>query len=322
MPALQIKNEKNLFGNPEWHSLISERGFQRLISKRGEVAKTQPHLLEAADLMIELCGALPTVEAFLYRQKFDMSTPSRYKANNLECGPTPVRAWLAVPGFVGKSPAKPLEAPALTPEGLGWVAASALSRKAAALDELADFLQIARPKLGGANSILKRSAQWTLGEPDEQARIAVVDAFALFMTRPTGHWQEGRDGFLDARGDLSALGSARLFESAAAAMRTVASRSLHAMNPVVVRVMARAVAIDPATPAGSLSGPMAAVIAAEEARQLRLALEQASVETLRARLSELEAAQGASASAAAAGPDGALSSPPPAAAAKSPKRRL
>jgi len=51
------------------------------------------------------------------------------------------------------------------------------------------------------------------------------------------------------------------------------------------------VAIDPPTPSDTLLGPLSAVMAKEEARQLNEVLEQSSLEKLRARVAELESQQ-------------------------------
>ena len=286
MPQIQIQNEKKLFAKLSWRNLISQRGLSRLEAKMAEIQEDRPALAAAAQELLDLCSKLPVSEAHFYLEKFDSSNPSKFQGQVF--AKQPVRGWLSVESFASASPATPTEAESFTPEALGWLAAAAIAKREAQINDVCDFLKIARPQIYGARSVLKRSAGWTIAEPDAQKRLSCADSFALFISKANGE-----EGFLDSKGECAPLGGARLFESAEAAQRTISSRRIVQWDPVIVRVEARAVAIDPLTAKGRNLGPLGAVIAEEEARQLREALQQASVETLRARLAELEATQAA-----------------------------
>ena len=289
MPQILVANEKGLFGETSWKALITELGFEALEAALPALEAADPALFKTASDFHSLCASLPQREAFIGRPDKNDLAPGE-----LSCGPVapdrpygyarrPARCWLSVGKFIGKSSSNPPEAAGCTPEALGWIAAEAIFKREAEFSSLAKRLGIAQPDVYGAKGIVKKSAAWTIEERSPFERLASAESFAIYLPQSRG--------FLNDKGSSAPLGGARLFESAEAASRTITSRQLASSGAVVAAVSARVVGLDPVRAVTVDLGPLTGALAHEEARQLREALGAASIEILRQRLAELEAAQ-------------------------------
>jgi len=284
MPQILIQNEKNLFGELSWSALISEVGLARLGAMLPVIEQERPDLFADARDFHDLCSALPQSTVFLFCQQHDLLPGETLHANGAPFyGWRPARGWIAPTKFIGKSASTPPTVTATTPEALGWRAAEIALKREKAFTAVAQYLGITPPSVAGAKGLLKKSEKWTIVEHRAHERLASADAFAIYLPRS--------QGYLNDKGSIAVLGGARLFESAEAASRTITSRRLASQDAVVVTVEARVKGVDPIiAPSGDL-GPLGLALAHEEARQLKEALAQATVESLRARLAELEAIQ-------------------------------
>lgn len=145
-------------------------------------------------------------------------------------------------------------------------------------------LSITLSKSPAPAKIVKRfdSGEWRIQIKNPALDLGQVDACVLYVPHPQS------PGYLDARGNLSPLAGARLFESAGSAARTKSSRGL--TDAIIVHVRASLTKIDPdqniATNANV--APLQEAIALIEKQELEKALEGASVEQLKKRLGELE----------------------------------
>jgi hypothetical protein len=287
MPQILVANAKGLFADTSWRFAITEQGLSRLAAELPELQNTDPAAHKIASELLELLSALPACSAFLYLGRNDLApgeAPTHVTAEHPHgYSYRPCRGWLSVGTFSSKSSSTPPEAAAATPEALGWVAAEQLAKREPELLALLRRLELGEPDIARAKGVVKRSAAWTLSAIDPYARLASADSFAVY--KPGSH------GFLNDKGGTAPLAGARLFESAAAASRTISSRGLD--SAVVVAVSARVLRLDPIRKPSTDLGPLLGALATEEARQMREALRLADVAALRERLAELEAASAA-----------------------------
>lgn len=135
------------------------------------------------------------------------------------------------------------------------------------------WLEAMRPSLS------KKSELWSFDRRREDSQPGEARCWVVCVA----------DGCLDPSGALGPLGRARLYESAAAAQR---AGSKLGSGFQVVQVSLSIEAVDRGLGSGPVAGKLAAALCSREAAQIESALERASVDQLRARLAEAEAAQG------------------------------
>jgi predicted NAD-dependent protein-ADP-ribosyltransferase YbiA (DUF1768 family) len=124
-------------------------------------------------------------------------------------------------------------------------------------------------------TVSKKIKNYTFQSVDEEQEWSCCEAWMVF----------GKSGYLDDKGQCAPLSRARMFESAAAAIRTVKSKKWTSWKVVKARVEAVGLEKFPGdTEDDRLSGAMAR----QEEKKLMAALENASIEQLKERLSALE----------------------------------
>jgi hypothetical protein len=283
MVPIQIQNAKGLYARAFWRRALTEAAVDRIRQSLGKLDAENPKMALDARRALAALERMPLVSVRLFGEvslSGDLAPGDawrgEYKDSERLC-----RAWIDVMGFASANRCEELTAPAANADALGWAEAGELAKMGAKFERLLHQLQISNPKLRAASVY----AKWRGGEAvkvSERSKVGsltAADAFCVYMP--------DAQGFLNDKGASAPLGGARLFESPGAAARTVSSRRIS--PAAVVRVQARIVALDPILNGGNNLGALRDALASEEARQLREALRQADIDTLRARLAELEA---------------------------------
>ena len=173
--------------------------------------------------------------------------------------------------------------PNASAEALGWTAALELLAQKRKIEEIACLLDIVAPDWAPISRLKTLLGHLSVEEANASNGLSATDCFAIFLTE--------EDGYLNDKGEIAPLAGARLFESvAAAAQRTI--RSQKREKAIVVKIHAQAIAVVAETLPESGIGAFGKVLAETEARQLQEALAHASLDQLRQRVTELEAAAG------------------------------
>jgi len=172
--------------------------------------------------------------------------------------------------------------PNASAEALGWTAALELLAQKRKIEEIACLLDIVAPDWAPISRLKTLLGHLSVEEANASNGLSATDCFAIFLTE--------EDGYLNDKGEIAPLAGARLFESVAAAQRTI--RSQKREKAIVVKIHAQAIAVVAETLPESGIGAFGKVLAETEARQLQEALAHASLDQLRQRVTELEAAAG------------------------------
>ena len=125
----------------------------------------------------------------------------------------------------------------------------------------------------------------TVQEENPQKDLAEAQAFAVYV-----RFKDGGGGYLDGRGNYTpALGAARLFESQKAAETTIKNRRLGGAVPVALEVRMKGLGTGHSEAGFEKLG---AAVSEVRRQSLHKALEDADLETLQARVKELESRLG------------------------------
>jgi hypothetical protein len=150
-----------------------------------------------------------------------------------------------------------------TPEGFGWPGVDEIAQlaKKTAKELSALGVSLATKSLASIARALKKQSDWTIVEVTPASMLS-SDACAVYLV--------DQNGFVNDKGNPVPLGGARLFESSAAAQRTIQSRGWQ--NAVVVRahIHVEGLAMDQKNMPNDL-GSLGAAIAHKEAEHLRSA---------------------------------------------------
>lgn len=270
--AFQILNSKQLFASVHWEPIMFDSAVQRLIS----------HVKEHwSEMSSKDQGAWQEVfEAFDQMPTKDVREYGGQSRNKVVLG---------IGSFVTKSPNNE-DYP--DDEALwGW---EALNKLHPHVRLIGHWIEKHRLGLKPPAEAVKKALKWKQRRDNNEYEIKVFDpvevlaeaeSYAIYI--PDFHDK----GFLDGRGFGGApLAGARMFETAGSAYTTIASRGLS--NAVVVKVKNSLLGLDFKSVANQNCGDILSAVAIMERKRLEKALEDASIEQLRARLATLEEASG------------------------------
>ena len=289
MSDFRFVNTKGLIAHPTWTPVLTQNAV--------DVIKSKLAIWDPADKRLakwnEIVGLLEQFPLAKYHggqfNAKDDIAPGSAKGNWQN--PTiPTRMMVDVTTFKTSSAADysaAKDAPS-NPEQWGWQPASALAKMSTQLGEMIKALDVRitlsmDPFKRGQGLAKKFNTEFNIKSNDPTADLAEVEAFVLYIPSSSGV-----PGFLDGRANVSPLSGARMFESAASAATTRRSRGL--TDAVVVGVHARLTRIAPDQDLRSTPGmdPLREALAFNDRRDIEEALEQATIEQLKARLALLE----------------------------------
>lgn len=283
MKKYNLTNAQGLF-YPFYLAPIMAQETTQKIRAKYLPSVTDPEEREALLNALELVEALPVIETVVRMKGAGKSkTVNAFKK---------AYGWLSLGSPESQSPPHPF--PASSHKEAGWLDIGLIGKRHALINKMLRGIgepDINPHSLTGAGNIKKRAASITFSEIAEFASLGESTSVAVFMTPNQGQ-EYILPGFLDSKGGLGPLSRARLFESAKAAERTLRMTSLtrsSAWKAVEVSLAATK-ALD--MPGDTNTQAISQAIAQQESKALARALAEASLETLRARVLELEADAG------------------------------
>lgn len=283
MPSYNLTNGEGLF-YPFYTNPIMAEETAKLI--RNEYLPSVANVDErnALEDALRLVEALPIMETRIWMTAKGKSQPVNIVKKTY--------AWLSLGPPESQSPAHPF--PASSAKEAGWLDIGLVEKRYGLINQM--LSAIGQPSINpnsliGAGGIKKRSATVVFSEISEFASLGESSSVAVFMT-PNAHLEQSRPGFLDAKGNLGPLSRARLFESPKAAERSLRMSTWTRLSTwkAVEISLATTKALD--LPGDASSDQICQAIAQQEKKALDRALGEASLETLRARVKELEAEAG------------------------------
>lgn len=267
--AFQLLNAKQLFASLHWENIILVSALDHLEKhvrdKWGELSASDQNKW---DEVFSLFSQMPSHEGWVYGS-----------------GTALRKMVVGVGSFVTKSPNNEE-----FPEDYtrwGWQACEKLLPHLKMISQWND-----KHKLGitvpteGVKKAVKWKQRLDAGEYqlkvfDPVAVLAEAESYAIYIS------DLHNKGFLDGRGLSGApLAGARMFETAGSAYTTITSRGL--ANAVVVKVKSNLLGLDVKSVANQNCGDILSAVAIMEKKRLQEALEEASIEQLRNRLTLLE----------------------------------
>ena len=282
MPNFRIINAKGLFHDTRIQSIMSVAVFEHLCEIHVP-SIADPAARAAGEAALAAVDKMPVHKAFLYLSPQDAGYNSANDpAHQYGCHPAKTLLRLET----AKSSSKAAQMPWGSPKEAGWLDIGEVARHAKVLVGLLTDIgasSLALREFETSLTIIKKKLpEVSFASIDDDVEFSRAMGVALFTGR----------GFLDSKGIAGPLSRARMFESPAAASRTAKSHRISEWKAMEVSLtVTRAFDL----PGDSPQDKMSAAIARRESEALDQALNDAGIELLRAKLAELEAAQGVAA---------------------------
>lgn len=268
--AFHFLNNKQHFASIHWEPIISERGYTLLkesVRVQSHWNALTPKEQNAWEDVFKNFEALPVKQTGSWREK---------EASRVVVG---------IGTFATKSPHNdnfPEEY-----SNWGWEEVANIQAHARMISQYKAKYPIWVNPTENLKKVLKwkqrlESGEYELKVFDPIDVLAEAESYAIYIPN-SSH----TGGFLDGRGlDGAPLAGARMFETAGSAHTTINSRGLR--NAVVVKVKSNLLGLDASNTTSSDCEDILSAVALMERKRLEKALEDASVEQLRARLALLE----------------------------------
>lgn len=266
--AFHFLNSKQHFASIHWEPIVSERGYNLLkenVQKNWDALSAKEQA--AWEDIFKNLDALPVKQVGNWREK---------EASRVVVG---------IGTFATKSPHNDSFPDEYS--DWGWENVANIQTHARTISQFKEKY----PIWVNLTDPLKKVLKWKqrLDKNEYQLKVfdpidvlAQAESYAIYIPSPSH-----TGGFLDGRGlDGAPLAGARMFETAGSAHTTINSRGLR--NAVVVKVKSSLLGLDTSNTESSDCEDILSAVALMEKKRLEKALEDASVEQLRARLATLE----------------------------------
>ena len=266
--AFHFLNSKQHFASIHWEPIVSERGYTLLkenVQKNWD--SLSPKEQNAWEDVFKNLDALPVKQTGSWREK---------EASRVVVG---------IGTFATKSPHNDTFPDEYS--NWGWENVANIQTHARTISQYKEKYPIWVNVVENFKKVLKwkqrlEDGEYQLKVFDPIDALAQAESYAIYIPSPSH-----TGGFLDGRGSGGApLAGARMFETAGSAHTTINSRGLR--NAVVVKVKSNLLGLDTSNTESSDCEDILSAVALMEKKRLEKALEEASVEQLRARLALLE----------------------------------